>query len=83
MAAKWLELLKEVVSTLKRVGVVRSANTPTGPAQFGVIQAVAPYLKVDVSALNIRTADDLETAILVSSAKRKFEPCRPKRPVSP
>jgi putative ABC transport system substrate-binding protein len=63
MAAKWLELLKEVVPALKRVGVLRNANTPTGPAQFGVIQAVAPYLKVDVTALNIRTADDFETAI--------------------
>ena len=63
MAAKWLELLKEVVPALKRVGVLRNANTPTGPAQFGVIQAVAPYLKVDVTALNVRTADDFDTAI--------------------
>jgi ABC-type uncharacterized transport system substrate-binding protein len=63
MAAKWLELLKEMVPTLKRVGVLRNANTPTGPAQFGVIQAVAPYLKVDATALSIRTSDDFETAI--------------------
>jgi ABC-type uncharacterized transport system substrate-binding protein len=63
IAAKWLELLKEMVPALKRVGVLRNASTPTGPAQFGVIQAVSPYLKVDVTALNIRNAGDFESAI--------------------
>ena len=37
LAAKWLELLKEMVPALKRVAVLRNATTPTGPAQFGVI----------------------------------------------
>jgi len=63
MAAKWLELIKEMVPTLKRVAVLRNAATPTGPAQFGVIQAVSPYLKVDVTPLNIRNADEFEPAI--------------------
>src|SRR5262249_12675530 len=62
MAAKWLELIKEMVPTLKRVAVLRNATTPTGPAQFGVIQAVSPYLKLDVTALNIRNAGDFEPA---------------------
>ena len=63
LAAKWLELLKEMVPALRRVAVLRNATTPTGPAQFGVIQAVSPYLKVDVTALNIRSASDFESAI--------------------
>jgi putative ABC transport system substrate-binding protein len=63
LAAKWLELLKEIVPALKRVAVLRNANTPTGPAQFGVIQAVSPYLQVDVTPLNIRNASDFESAI--------------------
>ena len=63
MAAKWLELIKEMVPALERVAVLRNANTPTGPAQFGVIQAVSPYLKVDVTALNIRNAGEFESAI--------------------
>jgi putative ABC transport system substrate-binding protein len=63
LAAKWLELIKEMVPALKRVAVLRNATTPTGPAQFGVIQAVSPYLKVDVTALNIRNADEFEPAI--------------------
>jgi putative ABC transport system substrate-binding protein len=64
MAAKWLELLKEMAPSLKRVAVLRNATTPTGPAQFGVIQAVSPYLKVEVMPLNIRNADDFEPAIV-------------------
>jgi putative ABC transport system substrate-binding protein len=32
LAAKWLELLKEMVPALKRVAVLRNATTPTGPA---------------------------------------------------
>jgi len=63
VAAKWLELIKEMAPALKRVAVLRNATTPTGPAQFGVIQAVSPYLKVDVTPLNIRNADDFEPAI--------------------
>jgi len=63
LAAKWLELLKEMVPAVKRVAVLRNATTPTGPAQFGVIQAVSPYLKVDVTPLNIRNADEFEPAI--------------------
>ena len=63
LAAKWLELIKEMVPALKRVAVLRNATTPTGPAQFGVIQAVSPYLKVDVTPLNIRNADEFEPAI--------------------
>jgi putative ABC transport system substrate-binding protein len=63
LAAKWLELLKEMIPTLNRVAVLRNASTPTGPAQFGVIQAVSPYLKVDVIPLNIRNAGDFEFAI--------------------
>ena len=63
MAAKWLELLKEMVPALKRAAVLRNAATPTGPARFGIIQAVAPYLKVDVTPLNIRDDADFEPAI--------------------
>ena len=70
MAAKWLELIKEMVPALKRAAVLRKATAPTGPAQFGVIQAVSPYLKVDVTALNIRNAGDFEPAI-AGAAKAK------------
>ena len=34
LAAKWLELLKEMIPTLNCVAVLRNASTPTGPAQL-------------------------------------------------
>ena len=36
---------------------------PTGPAQFGVIQAVAPSLSVEVSPVNERDASEIERAV--------------------
>ena len=45
------------------MAVLRNASTPTGPAQFGVIQAVSPYLKLDVTPLSIRNVEDFEPAI--------------------
>jgi putative ABC transport system substrate-binding protein len=41
MAGKWLELLKQIASGVTRAAVLRDPATPTGPAQFGVIQVIA------------------------------------------
>jgi putative ABC transport system substrate-binding protein len=60
---KWLELLKEVAPGVKRVAVLRDPTTPTGIGQFGVIQAVAPSLRVEVSPLNMRDAGEIERGI--------------------
>jgi ABC-type uncharacterized transport system substrate-binding protein len=63
IGGKWLELLKQIAPGVTRVAVLGDPNTPTGPAQFGVIQAVAPMLRVEVSAFNKRDADEIERAI--------------------
>ncbi|MFZ1093683.1 MAG: ABC transporter substrate-binding protein [Xanthobacteraceae bacterium] len=63
ISGKWLELLKQIAPGVTRVAVLGDPNTPTGPAQFGVIQAVAPMLRVEVSAFNKRDADEIERAI--------------------
>ena len=44
ISGKWLELLKQIAPGVTRAAVLRDPATPTGPAQFGVIQAVAPSL---------------------------------------
>ena len=46
MGGKWLELLKEIAPSVTRVAVIRDTANPTGIAQFGVIQAVAPSLEI-------------------------------------
>jgi putative ABC transport system substrate-binding protein len=63
MGGKWLELLKEIAPGVTRVAVLRNPATPTGIAQFGVIQAIAPSLRVMVSPVNVRNAGEIERAI--------------------
>jgi putative tryptophan/tyrosine transport system substrate-binding protein len=63
-SGKWLELLKEIAPGVTRVAVFRdtTANV-TGLAQFGVIQAMAPALRVEVNPINLRDADEIERAV--------------------
>ena len=63
ISGKWLELLREIAPGVTRVAVIRDPATPTGPAQFGVIQAVAPSLRAEVNPINVRSAGEIERAI--------------------
>ncbi len=63
MGGKWLELLKEIAPGVTSVAVLRDPGTPTGPAQFGIIQAVAPSLKVELIPVNVREAAEIERAV--------------------
>ena len=64
ISGKWLELLKQVAPGMTRVVVLWDPTTPTGPAQFSVIQAVAPSLNVEVTPLNKRDAGDIERTVV-------------------
>ena len=63
LSGKWLELLKQIAPGVTRVAVLRDAAVSVGPAQFGVIQAVAPSLRVEVNPINMRDAGEIERAI--------------------
>jgi len=63
ISGKWLELLKQIAPEVTRVAVLGDPDTATGPAQFGVIQAVAPSLRVEVSSFNKRDTSEIERAI--------------------
>ena len=60
MAGKWLELLKQIAPGVARVAVLRDTGSPNGNAMFGVIQAMAPSLRVEVMPGNMRNADEIE-----------------------
>ena len=45
------------------MAVLRNPAISSGPAQFGVIQSVAPSLRVEVNPLNMRDADEIERAV--------------------
>jgi putative ABC transport system substrate-binding protein len=63
IGGKWLELLKEIAPGVTRVGVLRDPANPSGPAQFGIIQAAAASLKVEISPLNMRDAGEIESSV--------------------
>ena len=63
MAGKWLELLKEIAPGVTRAAILRDTANPTGIGQFGVIQTVAPSLRVEVTPVNIRDVPEIERAI--------------------
>jgi len=62
-SGKGLELLKEVAPGVKRAAVLRNAASPTGIGQFTAIQTVAPSLGVEVNAINVRDAGEIERAV--------------------
>jgi putative ABC transport system substrate-binding protein len=60
MAAKWLELLKQIAPAVARVAVLRDTGSPNGNAMFGVIQAMAPSLRVEVRPGHMREPGEIE-----------------------
>jgi putative tryptophan/tyrosine transport system substrate-binding protein len=65
IAGKWLELLKEIAPRLTRVAVLREPGIAAGPGQFGVIQALAPSLGVELRPIDVREASEIERALTV------------------
>src|SRR5262252_9430347 len=63
LAGKWVELLKQIAPTVTRVAVLRDAAFPAGIGQFAVTQSVAPSIGVDVCAINMRDAGQIEQDI--------------------
>ena len=63
LSGKWLELLKQIAPDVTRVAVLRDTANPTGIGQFGVIQAIAPSLRIELSPINMRDAGEIERAI--------------------
>jgi putative ABC transport system substrate-binding protein len=64
ISAKWLELLKEIAPGVKRAAVLRTIATAAGPGQFGVMQAVAPSLGVELRPIDTQDAGEIERAVV-------------------
>ena len=67
VSGKWPELLKQIAPTMTRLAVLRDPTTPSGSAQFGVIQAVASPLRLEVSPIDVRDGSDVERAVTAFS----------------
>jgi ABC-type uncharacterized transport system substrate-binding protein len=70
LAAKRLELLKEVLPKLSLVGVLRNPNNPSGEPQFRETQAAARLLGIEIHLFDVRDRRELESAFSVMSRVR-------------
>jgi putative tryptophan/tyrosine transport system substrate-binding protein len=62
IAAKWLELLKEIAPDLTRVAVLRDPAVASGIGQFAAVQAVAP-IGIELSVIGPQEAGAFERAL--------------------
>lgn len=63
MGGKWLELLKETAPVVTRAAVLRDTTQSSGTSMFAAIQTAAPSLRMEVSPVNMRDADEIERAV--------------------
>ena len=62
IAAKWLELLKEIAPSVTRAAVLRDPTYAAGIGQFAAIQAVGP-IGMELSAIAVHDAGAIEPAV--------------------
>jgi putative ABC transport system substrate-binding protein len=62
LAAKRLELLREVVPRLRRLAIMLNVGYPSAVLEMGEVQAAARALGIEVAPLEIRRAEDIAPA---------------------
>jgi putative ABC transport system substrate-binding protein len=62
-AGKWPELLKQIAPAVTRVGALRDPGQLSGMAQLGVIQAVAAFVGIEVTPIDVRDVGEMESGI--------------------
>ena len=70
ISGKWLELLKEVAPQVERVAFMIHPETPALVRYFKSAEALAPVLKVKLTALGVRDADEIEMGLTALAAER-------------
>ena len=63
LAAKWVELLKQIAPHLTRVAVLRDAAEAAGLGQFGAISAAAQSLGVEAVPVSVRDIEEVERGV--------------------
>jgi putative ABC transport system substrate-binding protein len=63
ISVKWLELLKQIVPSVRRVAVLRDPAIASAVGQLGAIQGAAPSFEVEVSPVGVRASGEIERAV--------------------
>jgi len=70
VVVKRLELLKETIPTVSRVGVLLNPANPTNPLQMKLTQDAAPTLGVSLLAFEVRRLNEIDTAFAAMRRER-------------
>jgi putative tryptophan/tyrosine transport system substrate-binding protein len=62
LAAKWLDVLKEIAPGVTRVAVLRDPTISSGIGQFAAVQAVG-LIGIDLGVIDMRDADEIDRAV--------------------
>jgi putative ABC transport system substrate-binding protein len=63
IGGKFLQLLKEIAPGVRRAAVLRDAADPAGIGQWGAIQTASPSFGVDLTAIGLGDAAEIEHAV--------------------
>jgi len=63
IAGKYLDLLREMAPKMTRVAVFRDDTNPTAIAMFGVVQAMATSVGLQVTPVSVRNSDEIASAV--------------------
>jgi len=60
---KWLELLKIIDQSVSRTMVLVNPQNPTWKGHVRTIEAAAPFLQMEISAVHVHSSDEIRNAI--------------------
>jgi putative ABC transport system substrate-binding protein len=63
LAAKWVQLLKQIAPTVTRAAVLRDSTAAAGLGQFGAISAAAQSLGVEVVPIGVADLHEMERRV--------------------
>jgi putative tryptophan/tyrosine transport system substrate-binding protein len=63
IAAKWLELLKQIAPSVSRAAVIRDPTMASGGGQLGALQAAAPTFGLELNPIDARDAGEIEQRV--------------------
>jgi len=63
MSGKWVEVLKNIAPPVTRAAVLRDPTIGSGIGQLAAIQAVAPSFAIELNAIGVHDADEIERGV--------------------
>jgi putative tryptophan/tyrosine transport system substrate-binding protein len=70
LLAKRIEILREAVPGLTRIGYLHNMGNPVAPRQWDELNAAAPALGIELELLDVRKLEDLAPAFAAATAQR-------------